>query len=244
MKTTQKATLDEIIQKLGVLDSVWERCRQNLLFGFSSWALWEVLNGYPTRTRIEPMFEALKSFQLPLPLFVLKQQLVLSSMIPLGRLVDPVVNARGKDREAIEQIRAFWEEQSTFAFFADTNEVRRFCGYVNIDENLWNSRFAALKLRLDGHSRSLTAIRPHIKKFRDDWLAHSLKNPAPSEVSVFAIRDAFVLVAYILEEWAFLFYGRNWSSKDLAQREFDQAKAFWEVFARGLKMNTGRLESK
>ena len=220
--------------QLAALDAVWERCRLNFLFGLSSWVLWEVLNGYPTPERADKLHESIKGYVLPLPILVMKQQLVLSSLIPLGRLVDPIVNGRGKDRESLDQLRIFLDKPEVFEYFSDPVMVNEFCNFVNIDQVLWQGRFKQLKLRLHGHNRSLTSTRPDLKKFRDDWLAHSLKDAAPSRVTVFAIRDAFALVACILEAWAFLFYGRVWSSKELVQREMDQAKNFWGVFSDGL----------
>ena len=216
------------------LRKAWERCRENYDHILSSWALWEYLNGYPGVERADAMRLAVKNSKLTLDFGWMQQHLVLVTLVGIGRLVDPVGNGRGEGRLSIDQLTIFLKKPEMVALLSNPVDLENFVRTRGLSKEKWISEFNKLRSRLTGTDRSISSIRPKIKEFRDNWLAHSLDNSPPSNVKVSDIKDAVVLIGYVLMLWGLVVHGANWDPKDFARLEMQHAKNFWRIFGDGL----------
>ncbi len=223
---------DVINELTGHLD----RLRSDFVDAVSAWAIWEGLNGFPDGENRHTTHMLLNSTTELFSVKSLQTHLANATVLSLLRMMDSVDN-RNRNRQSLPRVALLLKNQRIFEVLLSSASQSSVISQTNVSlkvTSLCQQRFFRWVDGIDENERNISTLKPKLKKLRDNWLAHSLEDPAASEVNAFLVRDALILCGAAIEAACLSVLGLHWSPKYYWRLNLKQANHFWDTYTLGL----------
>lgn len=228
--------LSQIEQALAGLPQVFDRLSSDFRDACLSWAIWEAGNGYPVGSRRKNLRDSANLANEGHHIKAIQNLAFVSTLLSLCRMMDSVGGNHGADRMSLGRVALTVQNTELLPFLLGNLNASGYCMHTHVSASQTQEYLKSLHVLLGedvSRRKNLGNLRRNLKELRDNWLAHSLNDAAPSKVTAALVRDGMVFCAITIRRGWLALCGTNWRPKDSWKRSLKDAQLFWDRHEKG-----------